>query len=138
MLETRLYVSRSQLGHNHQEVGEIVTIAQSKNQHSGITGALIYTGASFAQIIEGKAEVLDPLMADILKDPRHSDVRVISMAAIEERRFGRWSMAYCGPSFYVNRHVKPLIDGTGDRDEVTRRDRLIALMAELAGQTAAA
>ena len=59
------------------------------------------------------------------------------MTAIEERRFGQWSMAYCGPSFFVSRHIKPLIDGVGGRDEATRRDRLIALMMELAPPVAA-
>jgi hypothetical protein len=128
-----MYVSRSKLepANGDEAVQAIVRIAQARNAVLGITGALVSTGSCFAQVIEGPPPALDQLMASILNDPRHSDVRVVSTIGIEERRFGDWWMAYSGPSIYVNRHIKPLLDdGADQRDTTVRAERLSALMRE--------
>jgi hypothetical protein len=133
MLESRLYVSRSRLttpGSN-REIEEIVRLARSRNEERGITGALIFTDTSFAQIIEGEKAALDELMCSILKDPRHADVQVVRHLAVRERHFHRWSMAYSGPSFYVKRHIKPLLDSWDMSEDKSRRvERLATLISE--------
>lgn len=133
MLESILYVSRSKMDFSggDDEVEAIVRLAQKKNQQLGVTGALIFTGAFFAQVIEGPRSALNQLMLRISNDPRHSDIQVIKTQETIDRRFDGWSMAYSGPSFYVNRHIKSLLihrnnDGDGD----ARADRIISLMQE--------
>ncbi len=133
MLKSLLYVSRSRLDslESAVQVADIVGSARPRNESLGVTGALIFTEASFAQVIEGSGAALDELMGSILKDNRHDDIRIISICEIEERRFGQWWMAYSGPSFYVNRHIKPLLTGKmNESDSGARAERLIALMLE--------
>jgi hypothetical protein len=133
MLKSLLYVSRSRLSpaESAAQVEGVVRLARSRNEGLGITGALMFTEASFAQVIEGSAAALEELMASINADPRHSDIRIIRASCIDERRFGGWSMAYAGPSFYVNRHIKPLLaDEVNERERATHTDRLVGLMHE--------
>lgn len=133
VLRSLLYVSRSRLTSTQaaSEVEELARLARLKNERLGITGALMFTQARFAQVIEGSVQSLDDLMSSILKDARHTDVRIIRAVDIEERRFGEWSMAYAGPSFYVNRHIKPLVfDKVNESDRKERANQLLALMHE--------
>ncbi|HZG10124.1 MAG TPA: BLUF domain-containing protein [Allosphingosinicella sp.] len=133
MLESRLYVSRSklELAQSHEAVEAIVQVAQVRNAALGVTGALISTGSCFAQILEGAPAAVDQVMASICRDGRHFDVRVVSVLSIRRRRFGEWWMAYSGPSFYVNRHIKPLLEeSVGELDTSIRSERLSALMSE--------
>lgn len=70
------------------------------NRRGDVTGVLVYTGSFFAQILEGAQETIDPLIARILKDPRHVDGRVLlSKVGLAQRTFGDWSMdLFEGPS----------------------------------------
>jgi hypothetical protein len=133
MLNSLLYVSRSlvESAKADEEVERIVQLARVKNKELGITGALVFTQTSFAQVIEGSKTALDQLMASVLNDARHTDVQVVRTDELQERRFSDWWMAYSGPSFYVDRHIKPLLGDRDDESERSRRaDRLIALMRE--------
>lgn len=133
MLASLLYVSRSRLDavEGAAQVEHIVELARLRNERLGVTGALIFTGASFAQVIEGSAAAVAELIARIQEDSRHENVRVVENDRIEERRFGPWQMAYSGPSFYVNRHIKPLLTGEiNESDRGARAKRLIKLMQE--------
>ena len=133
MLKSLLYVSRSRmtLAESSSQVEDIVRLAQVANQALGVTGALISTEADFAQLIEGSEAAVDKLMAKILVDPRHEDVRVVKISEIQERRFDGWWMAYSGPSIFVNRHIKPLLTGhINESDRGPRAERLIKLMQE--------
>ena len=54
-LSSVLYISRSSIcpGTVEAEVESIVAISRVKNQYFGLTGALLYAGEHFAQILEG-------------------------------------------------------------------------------------
>ena len=80
------YVSRSARGIADAEVQEIVRISQARNLEKGLTGMLLFTGAHFAQVLEGDPAQLDPLFEAILADPRHSDVRVLGREPLARRR----------------------------------------------------
>jgi hypothetical protein len=76
---------------------------------------------------------VDELMASIRRDPRHRRVAVLHEAPLDAgRRFPDWSMAYSGPSPYVERHIRPLLDGVVDTPEVAAVvERLLRLVEEL-------
>jgi hypothetical protein len=138
MLKSLLYVSRSRLDDisSDAQLADIVSVAESRNTTLQVSGALVFTGDSFAQILEGGENELDELMLSIRNDRRHSDVRIIRVAEIEAPLFGDWSMAYTGPSFYVNRHIKPLLAEGADESNNSRfADRLIELMSEFRKQS---
>lgn len=133
MLKSVLYVSRSQLepAQAEAEVSAMLALAQSRNASLGVSGALAFTHASFAQILEGPEAAIDVLMSSIKNDKRHEGVRIIDMAYVDRRRFQGWSMAYSGPSSYVNRHIKPLLAHVIDsHDYSLLSKRLIVLLDE--------
>jgi len=144
-LKSVLYVSRSRLDPAlaEAEVSAIVALARPRNASLDVSGALAFAQASFAQVLEGPEAAVDDLMSSITNDERHERVRIIDMSHVEQRRFEGWSMAYSGPSFYVNRHIKPLLASVIDsRDQSLLSERLIELMYEFvrgssAGQASA-
>jgi hypothetical protein len=109
LLETIVYVSRSLIpaADARQEVDNIVDRAMQANRVADISGALLYTGGHFAQILEGEADRLDPLIARIAADRRHGDVTILLRGPLAERRFALWACAYSGPSHFVDRHIAP-------------------------------
>ena len=113
-------------------LGEIVEVARSRNAALHVSGALVFTGEHFAQVLEGPEAAIEQLMGSILRDPRHRAVNVVERPQIEERRFARWSMAYAGPSLFVDRHIAPLLGTHAGEESGLQARRLIGLMHEFA------
>lgn len=127
-----LYVSRATIAPAQAatSVKNIVETATARNPGLGLTGALLFTGEYFAQVLEGSEASIDFLMADICRDPRHEQLMIADRGPIAERRFPDWSMAYFGPSQFVSRHVTRLL---GDCS-LSERDRASGWLADLMWQ----
>jgi hypothetical protein len=99
-----LYVSRSSLNQEdtEEQLAQIVSTARRVNARLNVTGALLFTGAHFAQALEGPEQAVAELMTSIERDARHRDVTTIGLAPIRERKFGDWAMAYSGTSPYLD------------------------------------
>jgi hypothetical protein len=103
-----LYVSRAAFpsGSADGAIAGILRSARARNESIEVTGALIHIGGYFAQVIEGEATDVNQLMIDILRDERHSEVRIIEVGPIDKRRFSNWSMAWVpaspGPKSYLD------------------------------------
>lgn len=78
------------------EIRSILAIAHKNNPALGITGALLYSGGYFCQVIEGPASALEDLFETIQMDDRHRQVTVLHFEPIEQRSFGEWAMAFAG------------------------------------------
>jgi hypothetical protein len=93
-----LYISRSRLdgADLDRQVAEILAAAISRNLEAGITGALVFTGRDFAQVLEGSESAVAGIMGSILLDPRHDNVRIIARDSVERRSFPNWGMALVG------------------------------------------
>lgn len=87
------YVSRSNV-ESIADVQSIIRVARSRNAACGVTGLLVYSGEHFAQMLEGPAEAVAPIVAAIRADPRHRILWERPLAAIDHRWFGDWSMGY--------------------------------------------
>jgi hypothetical protein len=111
-----LYVSRSTLGEKQADVEVAAIVAGSviRNLAHSISGALMFTGAHFAQALEGKAAEVDALMQDIFADGRHKMVTVVDRQPIETRRFPNWAMAYNGRASYVDNPMARLLAASGN------------------------
>jgi len=136
-----LYVSESCLRwpDDAREVDDIVEVARTRNDALDLTGALIYTRTHFAQVLEGSAEAIAEVMTSIRADARHRNINIVSDDAIEARYFPDWSMAYSGPSFYVDRQIKPLLSQATDPARSRRAAAgLLAMMREFAGDSSRA
>jgi len=94
------YFSKSAISGSREnvvnEIESILSIARSKNKDLSITGALLYSGGYFSQVIEGPLEAIEELFEIIQNDPRHSEVTVLHFNPIEIRSFSEWSMALAG------------------------------------------
>jgi hypothetical protein len=77
-------------------VRDILQQAIANNRRDDITGALIHDDKWFAQELEGPEMTVSATFERILRDPRHSDVRLIKMQPVPARRFAAWWMA-CVP-----------------------------------------
>jgi hypothetical protein len=94
MLVRLLYASRSASEIDEPLIASILDHSRKYNQEHGITGILCaYTpGNVFLQLLEGGRGAVNALYANIVRDPRHSDVTLLDCAEITERRFASWRM----------------------------------------------
>jgi len=133
-LSSLLYVSHSIIPESEAEVvsKQIVATAVAQNPVFGLTGALLFTGTHFAQVLEGEKEAIDKLMENIRGDARHEQVRVVDQGPLAQRRFKDWSMAYSGPSVFVSRYVTRLMKDTSLSAQRDGADWLNQLIREFA------
>jgi hypothetical protein len=125
-----LYVSRRVA--TDKDVREIVAVSRTRNAQLHVTGALVASRSRFVQILEGPRTGVDTLMESIRRDPRHADVDVLLYDDIRERRFPGWSLAYSGPSTFIEGLIKAVADRTASRPEPHHLRRLITAMQALA------
>jgi len=92
MLVRCLYASRTAKPLTPDVVDSILAQSSSNNPPRGITGILVYTNDVFVQVIEGGRDDVGELFNSIVRDPRHTQVRLLSFEEIAERRFGNWTM----------------------------------------------
>lgn len=124
-----LYVSRCRLPARWSDaaIADIVAVSRQRNAALGVTGALLFTGTRFAQIIEGALDAIAGLQASIERDPRHVEVRTVLGGLHEGRLFDDWSLAYAGPSLFVSGQVDAVLD-----DAPRSADRLVQILREFA------
>jgi len=94
MLVRLLYASRAVDGIDTSFIDDILSRSHTLNLEHGITGILCacQTGGVFLQALEGAREAVNQLYANIVRDPRHSDVMLLDYAEIDERSFSAWRM----------------------------------------------
>ncbi len=90
-----MYRSRSRLPDDGRrvELGNIFSVARSRNKASDVTGALLVTDGWFVQTLEGDETTVRDLFARIETDPRHDEVRLIEAHYVPDRVFSHWAMA---------------------------------------------
>jgi hypothetical protein len=135
MLIRLAYFSRNRLdlrnGPMRDRFAELLSASAANNQRDGITGALIYDSKWFAQVLEGHEQAVSATFERILRDDRHSDVALIGMQPVAERRFAMSAMAGVSrgeDNADLFRHY-----GENDRfdPQVMRADRLSDLIEAL-------
>ena len=110
-LSELLCVSRSRLTltEGADRVVDIVRVSLERNAALGVTGALVWTGEAFAQILEGSDDALEALMLSIGRDERHEKLSVLRRCPIQHRRFAGWALAYAGGATFIAGLVEPLL-----------------------------
>jgi hypothetical protein len=66
-----IYVSVADPMIGEQDIAELLVQARRNNQRDALTGALIFNGHNFMQLLEGPADKVDACLAVIRADPRH-------------------------------------------------------------------
>ena len=130
------YISRNVIEGSRDElkaeIKSILASAHKNNPTLGVTGALLYSGGYFCQVIEGPAGVLEALFEKIQFDDRHRQVTLLHIEPIERRRFGEWAMAFAGIDENMRFDTEGIVDSknkikaeeTG-RNLVDTLDRLV-------------
>lgn len=114
MLIRVVYVSTMACDLGVDAITRLVAAAQRRNRQLDLTGALLKCDGHFAQVLEGRDEEVNKMMAKIAADPRHADLRVTRCGQISRRQFSDWDMAFiispdCGSDVlgYLDRTVTP-------------------------------
>jgi len=92
MLVRCLYASRAAAGLSAERVETILTQSRANNPDLGVTGLLCYGDDVFIQVLEGGRDEVCELYNAIVKDDRHTNVRILIFEEIAERLFGNWKM----------------------------------------------
>lgn len=71
---------------------ELIATCQRNNKRMNLTGMLHYNGDHFIQVIEGGRVEVSALYHRISRDPRHSNIILLSCTDVRERMFPTWSM----------------------------------------------
>ena len=91
-----LYVSQLTPGSRFGVVSEIVTAARHANRAKGVSGALLFDGEYFGQLLEGAEANVVALMKRIETDPRHRAITPLFDGPSEAPRHARaWRSGYC-------------------------------------------
>ena len=88
------YVSRATNEFDSRSIQSILQIARRNNAKLDITGCLLFSGRFFAQVLEGKRDVISGVGARIAGDSRHCDVRFFPLHPSDQRDYASWSMGY--------------------------------------------
>lgn len=100
------------------EIEDILASAHKNNPTMNITGALLYSGGYFCQVIEGPEEAIEELFETIQMDDRHGSVTVLHFEPIERRGFSEWAMALAG----IEDRMRFDLDGVLDSKDKIRAE----------------
>ncbi len=89
-----VYKSSAREDLDRYDVSRIINKSQSNNSKSGVTGLLLYRQNTFIQLLEGDEQAVKETYNKILKDSRHSDVKILIESKSSIRIAPQWSMNY--------------------------------------------
>ncbi len=91
-LVSMLYRSRATGSFNESELSSLVAGAREHNLLRQVTGALFYEDGRFMQWLEGPRDSVEELFTTIGRDPRHSEIEIVSVGPTTSRLFADWNL----------------------------------------------
>jgi len=92
MLVRCLYASRATAPIPGPMLESIQAQSRRNNLKNGITGMLCVSDDIFIQVLEGGRDEVCDLFNAIVRDERHTQVRMLVFQEVSERRFAAWTM----------------------------------------------
>ncbi|WP_260580749.1 BLUF domain-containing protein [Sphingopyxis sp. PET50] len=89
-----IYVSVADPDLGPADIASMVAGAQANNARDGLTGALIYNGQNFMQLLEGPVAGVEACLARIRADLRHHGMIEVRRRLVDVREFADFSMLY--------------------------------------------
>lgn len=136
MIVRCVYASRAASSLTPAMVEDILETSRSHNPASGITGILCYSGDVFIQVLEGGRDEVCELYNAIVRDGRHTNVRLLSFEEIRERKFCNWTMGHVdlsrvNPSLLLKYHERAVLNPFASSVSTTMAllDELVATAA---------
>jgi hypothetical protein len=135
-LNRLVYYSRNRIPGTSAEVAAgvdaILASAQRNNSQLCVTGALIFNGGIFAQVLEGSRRDIELTFERIQRDERHSDVEVLAFEEVQNRQFPSWSMAFVGRSREGENLFGHISEATGFEARRMEGERIFEIMRAVA------
>jgi hypothetical protein len=136
MLVRCLYASRAAAPLSPAVIDAILDQSRSHNPPRGITGILCYSADVFLQVLEGGRDEVCELFNTIVRDQRHTEVRLLAYSEIRERKFSNWTMGHVdlnriNPGLLLKYHERPALNPFACSGEAT-----MALLDELVASAA--
>lgn len=132
------YISKNAIAGNNNDVKHqieaILASAQKNNPKLDVSGALLYSGGYFCQIIEGPQANIEDLFETIQMDTRHNNITVLSFESIEERGFSAWSMAFAGIEDHMRFDLEGLKHSKEELTGVKAGNDMVSVLAKLVHQ----
>jgi hypothetical protein len=132
------YISKNTIKGDSDEIKaqiqNILVRAQRNNTALGITGALLFSGGYFCQVIEGPQQALEDLFESIQMDGRHGDVTVLHFHPIEARGFSEWAMALAGIEDDMRFDIEGVLDSKDDLKMKETGRNLVSVLDQLVQQ----
>lgn len=75
-------------------VARILATSRRNNRRHGLVGMLYYGDGCFFQCLEGERSKVESLYRTLLKDKRHSDLKILASEPIKRLSFPDWNMKY--------------------------------------------
>jgi hypothetical protein len=91
-----IYKSRGTIDISWNVIKDILHASEANNELAEITGFLLASQTHFLQVIEGRFEDVNSTFMRIVRDPRHTEVRLLSYEVVDARLFDGWSMKGLG------------------------------------------
>ncbi|MGL4528076.1 MAG: BLUF domain-containing protein [Aestuariivirga sp.] len=115
MIVRCLYASRAAAPLKPAVIEGILEQSRTQNPPRGITGILCYSGDVFIQVLEGGRDEVCELFNAIVRDPRHTHVRLLAYDEIRERKFSNWTMGHVdlsriNPGLLLKYHEKAVLN----------------------------
>ena len=96
-----VYCSKNRITGSQADIGTaidaLLTSSRNHNLRAGISGALLFNGTAFAQLLEGPLAAVEDIFENIQCDDRHENIVLLRNAPAASRLFSDWSMAYADP-----------------------------------------
>ena len=130
-----IYVSRPRIEPfgRARVLDDLQAISMARNSALDITGVLVVTPGFFAERLEGPADSVDAVMASILADQRHHDLRIVQQGDIPASRFHNWRMLRFNGESAGEGGIADVIATAHERGDpvaVRRLERLIDVLAD--------
>jgi hypothetical protein len=89
-----IYCSQATYDFTPDELVSLLEQSRKNNDSAGLSGMLLYSSQSFLQMLEGPEEALTETYARIGKDPRHTNLRLLSNVEVSRALFPEWTMGF--------------------------------------------
>jgi hypothetical protein len=116
------------------QIHQILDVARKNNEDGAVTGALLYSGAIFAQALEGPLPSVERIFEKIQRDPRHRDVTVLQSGESDHRDFPAWSMALAGSAVEEGYSLPETALETAMANTTAAGERVLSLLRDLVTQ----
>ena len=111
-----IYKSRCNSEITWETVRSILNASAERNAQKEISGVLLATDTHFLQVLEGRFEDVNEVFMDIVPDPRHREVQLVSFNCVDARVFEGWGMRGIGVFDFNQDLAEQLIGKYGEED----------------------